>query len=44
MKLYLLHPIAVHFPIALLLLALAGEIFSVLLKDEKWGWLVAASI
>lgn len=40
---HLLHPVAVHFPIALLLLALVGEAFSLVLKDEKWSWLVPAA-
>lgn len=43
MELYHLHAIAVHFPIALLFSALAAEISSLLLKEEKWNWLVPSA-
>lgn len=54
MQLYHLHPIAVHFPIALLITALAEEIASLILqvrperpapegKQEKWFWLVPSA-
>lgn len=43
MQLYLLHPIAVHFPIALLVFGFLAETFSLLLKDEKWSWLVPSA-
>lgn len=43
MKFYLLHPIAVHFPIALLLTALGIETFSLFSKEEKWNWLLPSA-
>ncbi len=36
MKFYLLHPISVHFPIALLLIAFLFKIGSLLFKKEEW--------
>ncbi|MBI2646252.1 MAG: DUF2231 domain-containing protein [Deltaproteobacteria bacterium] len=37
MKIYLLHPLAVHFPIALLLTALFFKVGDLLFKKEGWG-------
>jgi len=43
MEYYHLHPIAVHFPLALLLAGFVAEIVSLFLKGEKWSWLVPAA-
>ncbi len=43
MHLYHLHPIAVHFPIALLSAGFLAEILSLTLKEESRGWWSTAS-